>query len=251
MIRTKRDMTVIELFKAGVERGGCWLMVMLAGIVLMVALMSQQQKNQQIAIQQNALILGLQTLQETIATDISMGVEIEDNPRIEEMLVRMLQSNASLQGANVINPQGLIMYSTNRAELQTPLASQLVAAIDQQSSAPNWQLQWGDWWLIGIPINNAHAEKIGHIFLSKPNLAHHSSREQDTFFNSELATSLILSLAVCSAIGIGIILLLGVHARYLQRAFDPEMQSTLVLIQDAKNQIHQGLNDLDLLEQKE
>lgn len=251
MHQIKRDSNTGSAMRAGIERGGCWLLVVLAGVLLMVALMSQQQKTQQLAIQKNALTLGLQTLQESIATDISIGMEIEDNPRIEYMLTRMLQSNTSLQSVNVINQQGLVIYSTNRAQLQTRLPDQLLHLIRQQEKADNWQLQWDNWWFLGVPINNAHAEEIGHIFLSKASATQQDTAEQNTLFTTELLDSLALSLLACALTGAGIVFLLGVQATKNQGSSEHQMQNAMEIIQSTQNQLQQGFVELDRLEQKE
>lgn len=250
MIEFKRDSKAGLSLKAGIERGGCWLLIVLAGVVLMVALMSQQQKAQQLAIQQEVLALGLQTLQDSIAADISMGVAIEDNPRIEHMLALLLQSNSSLQSANVINQQGLIIYSTNRAQLHTQLPAQLLTLIHQQAKLDNWQLQWGNWWLLGMPINNAHAEEIGHIFLSAPPVTSQGLSKHGALFSTELAPSLVLSLLACVFIGAGIVFLLGVQARQDQHSFEPQLHDAMKAMRQARHQIQQGFDDLDRLEQK-
>lgn len=253
MYPTKRDIASWRIWRAGFERAGCWLLVVLAGVVLMVALMAQQQKVQQRAIQQQALTLSLQTLQDAIATDISMGVEIEDNPRIEPMLTRMLQSNPGLQSANVMNQHGRIIYSSNRAQLQTQLPAQLLSLIEQQPDQEpadhSWQLQWGNWWLTGVAIHNAHAEEVGHVFLSRASVE--EAQATHSVFSTELMHTLGLSVIACAAVGLGVIALLGIQAQKSIQRTRATLQITQDAIARAQHQIQQGFDELDRLEQKE
>lgn len=239
---------IITLFKSGFEACGLWLLIVLAGALLMAGLVAQQQDQQKIAIQEQAWILSLQGLQSTIGLEVSMGVDISDSPRIENLLTQVQQRHPDLQSVNVIDGRGMVLYSTNRAALQQSLPLAVLQAAHSAAAAGHWQRQWGDWWFMGLPLHNAHTENIGHVLLSK---ARQSASPSTTGgLDLGLASALFQALAICITVGMCVVLWVGWSVQQRRKLLAPMMQDAMRSIEEAAQHIQQGFHDLDRLEQQ-
>ncbi|MDF1485826.1 hypothetical protein PY257_11650 [Ramlibacter sp. H39-3-26] len=146
------------------EIAGLWLLVVLAGIVLIACLLLDIRTQEEEAIQRARLSLTLAELQESIEGDLALGFDLPDNRGIPPQLDKALAGDAQLHAIDVVDRAGIALFSTDRGavgEALQPRVAQAAAAGTRQDRI--WSAPLGTEAVMGLPLHGPFGEVVGHI----------------------------------------------------------------------------------------
>ncbi len=156
-------------FAALWELAGLWLLIVLAGVVLIACLLLNIRAQEEQNIQQARLSLTLAGLQETIEGDLALGLDLPDHRAIQPKLERALSSDKQLHAIDVMDREGIALFSTDRGAIGEPLHPSVAIAADFGARHDRtWSARAGNEAVMGLPLHNAFGEVVGHISTSYP-----------------------------------------------------------------------------------
>lgn len=149
------------------ELAGLWLLILLAGVLLIAFLLLNIRAREEQGIQQARLSLTLTGLQEAIEGDLALGLDLPDQQGIQPKLERALSIDSHLHAIDVVDRAGIALFSTDRGaigEPSHPTITQAAEAGGQEDRA--WSTLVGSQAVMGIPLHNAFGEVVGHVNIS-------------------------------------------------------------------------------------
>lgn len=151
------------------ELAGLWLLIVLAGVLLIACLLLNIRTLEEQNIQQARLSLTLAGLQETIEGDLALGLDLPDHRAIQPKLERALSSDKQLHAIDVVDRGGIALFSTDRGAIGEPLHPNVARAADFGARHDRtWTARSGNEAVMGLPLHNAFGEVVGHITTSYP-----------------------------------------------------------------------------------
>lgn len=146
------------------EIAGLWLLVVLAGVVLIASLLLDARAQEEASTQRERLSLTLAELQESIEGDLALGFDLPDHHGLQPRLERALASDAQLYAIDVIDRRGTALFSTDRGavgEASQPRVARAADAGAQQDRI--WTAALGSESVMGLPLHGAFGDVVGHI----------------------------------------------------------------------------------------
>ena len=163
-------------FWAVLESAGLWLVVLLAGLVLMLAMLLALQHTEAQRLRDARLALVLQEMRESVELELALGLDLADIDQTRNVLESALRKDASLLSADVMDTRGLLLFSTDRGSVGETVASAVIQAAKQQtemkrgSSADESAAQQAHWSTpgesdrsLGLAIRNSFSQIVGYI----------------------------------------------------------------------------------------
>ncbi len=163
------------------EAGGLWLLIVLSGVLLIAGLLDHWRQQELQALERAQLQLTLLEVQGELEADLSLGLELEHNPRIQGLLAARLQNDTQLYSLEVLDADGRALFSTDPGTVGEPLPRAAQAAAQQGAA---WHRPWNAWIgatpVMGIDIRTPFGETAGHASATYASRAaeHLSSRRQ-------------------------------------------------------------------------
>lgn len=162
-------------FWAFLESSGLWLATLLIGMILMLAMLLAMQRTEAQLFRDARLALVLQEMRESVESELALGLELADIGQARNLLENALIKDPSLHSADVMDAQGLLMFSTDRGLVGESVPKALIAAAQQQtdnsSQSPAdamfrpryWTSADEDEGSLGLPIRNPFSQTVGYI----------------------------------------------------------------------------------------
>ena len=154
-------------FAALWELAGLWLLIVLAGVLLIAFLLLNIRTQEEQGIQRARLSLTLAGLQETIEGDLALGLDLPDHRAIQPKLEKALASDRQLHAIDVVDRAGIALFSTDRGTIGEPLHARVAQAAEAGARGNRtWTALVGNEAVMGLPLHNAFGEVVGHISTS-------------------------------------------------------------------------------------
>lgn len=146
------------------EIAGLWLLVVLAGVVLIASLLLDARARGEASAQRERLSLTLADLQESIEGDLALGFDLPDHHGIQPRLERALASDAQLYAIDVIDRRGTALFSTDRGAVGEASQPRVARAADAGALQGRiWTAALGSESVMGLPLHGAFGDVAGHI----------------------------------------------------------------------------------------
>lgn len=154
-------------FAALWELAGLWLLIVLAGVLLIAFLLLNIRTQEEQGIQRARLSLTLAGLQESIEGDLALGLDLPDLRAVQSRLEKALASDRQLHAIDVLDRAGIALFSTDRGAIGEPLHGRVGQAAEAGARGDRmWAAQIGTEAVMGLPLHNAFGEVVGHISTS-------------------------------------------------------------------------------------
>lgn len=154
-------------FAALWELAGLWLLIVLAGVVLIAFLLLNIRTQEEQGIQRARLSLTLAGLQESIEGDLALGLDLPDHRAMPSRLEKALASDRQLHAIDVVDRAGIALFSTDRGAIGEPLHARVAQAAEAGAHGDRtWIALVGTEAVMGLPLHNAFGEVVGHISTS-------------------------------------------------------------------------------------
>lgn len=140
-----------------------WLLIVLAGVLLVAFLLLNLRTQEEQGIQRARLSLTLAGLQETIEGDLALGLDLPDHRAIQPKLEKALANDRRLHAIDVVDRAGIALFSTDRGTIGEPLHAQVANAAGAARANHAWTALVGNEAVMGLPLHNAFGEVVGHI----------------------------------------------------------------------------------------
>ena len=162
-------------FWAFLESAGLWLATLLIGIILMLAMLLALQRTEAQLFRDARLALVLQEMRESVESELALGLELADIEQTRNLLENALRKVPSLHSADVMDAQGVLLFSTDRGLVGESVPTAFIAAAQQQTenasqspaealSRPRyWATAYEDERSLGLPIRNPFSQTVGYI----------------------------------------------------------------------------------------
>lgn len=150
---------------AALEIGLAWLLAVVAGVVLAGALLAQAQASQLAALREGRVYLLLDGLRERLETDLSLGLDLADHPRTQQMIEAALGRQTGLRVLELVAADGRTLFSTDRAAIgeSLPPAALGVARAAVELGQRQWRKFDGVDHVLGVPVVDAAGQPAGHL----------------------------------------------------------------------------------------
>jgi hypothetical protein len=185
---------------ACLEACGAWMLVLLGGVVLMLALVLGLQRQAVQGMRDARLQIALQDVRERLETDLALGFELAGSARAQSLLEDTLAQDASLVAAEVFDPQGISLFNTDRGSIGERVPESWLTATaglraPGQPNAGGRTLLWsaseaGDT-AVGTAVLGPFGETSGHISLTSASASLPPAR-------ALLLATALLVLALCA-----------------------------------------------------
>lgn len=159
---------------AVLESAGLWLTVLLTGLVLMLAMLLALQRTEAQQFRDARLTLVLQEMRESVELELALGLDLADIGQTRHLLEDALRKDASLLSADVMDTQGLLLFSTDRGSVGETVARAVIQAARQQTKSTgdnansatqqaHWSTPGEDDRSLGLAIRNSFSQTVGYI----------------------------------------------------------------------------------------
>lgn len=163
MSTRNHDTPARSLVRPLLEAAGLWLLIVLSGVLLIAGLLDHWRQQELQALERAQLELTLLEVQGEIEADLSLGRELEYNPRVQGLLLSRLHNDAQLYSLEVLDPDGRALFSTDRGTVGELLPPEALAAAQQGAALRRpWNASMGATPVMGIDIRTPFGETAGH-----------------------------------------------------------------------------------------
>lgn len=229
---------------ACVELAWRWWLVAMAGLLLLMALLTGLQRTQAQGLREARLEIALQSLRERLETNLALGFDLAGSHQAQAMLEDLLADNPTLVAAEVFDASAISLFSTDRGAIGEKIPADWLlasartptqAATDAQAPATaSWRVVGQDDFTLGLPVRGPFGELVGQVCIT-----------------SALAPSPSLwpVLAATLAAALGVSLVVFLLAGFLLRALaagrdEAVMDSAAARLQAAEQRIASSLDGM-------
>ncbi len=180
-----------------IEAGGLWLLILFAGVLLIAGLLNHLRQHELQTLERAQLELTLREIKGGLEGDLSLGMELRNNHRIQPLLESSLEKDGQLYSLDVLNGDGQALFSTDRGTVGEPLPPTALAAAQQADLLQQaWHAHIGTTPVMGAVLRGPFGETAGHVS------ATYASRMTGHAADSALTTSVVLTLLATALAGI-------------------------------------------------
>jgi hypothetical protein len=178
------------------EVGGLWLLIVLSGVLLIAGLLDHWRQQELQTMERAQLELTLREIQGELEGELSLGTELQHNPRIQSLLQSHLQEDTQLYSLDVLDQDGRALFSTDRGTVGEPLPP-LAQAAAQQGAARRqpWHALIESTPMMGLDVRTPFGETAGHAS------ATYASRATEYLSDPILTPALLLCLLATALAG--------------------------------------------------
>lgn len=195
------------------EAGGLWLLIVLAGVLLIAGLLDHWRQQELQTMERAQLELTLREIQGELEGDLSLGTELQHNPRIPGLLQSHLQKDPQLHSLDVLDQDGRALFSTDGGTVGEPLpAPARVAAQQGAARHQPWHALIESTPMMGLDLRTPFGETAGHAS------ATYASRATGYLSDPILTPALLLCLLVTALAGMAAVWLATAAQRRLLQA---------------------------------
>lgn len=229
------------------EAGGLWLLIVLGGILLIAGLLDHWRQQELQGIERAQLELTLREIQDELEADLSLGRDLQSNPRIQGLLERQLAKDAQLHSLDVLGPDGRALYSTDRGSVGEPLPPGVQAAARQGAAQRRpWHAQIASVPVMGVDLRSAFGETAGHVS------ATYASHAAGYVAGRMLTAPVLLSLLATALGGVAAIwLATRAQRRLLQAQSQGPLARVHAQLAATRVRLDEGASRLDAVEHME
>lgn len=229
------------------EAGGLWLLIVLGGVLLLAGLLDHWRQQELQTLERAQLELTLREIQGELEGDLSLGIELQHNPRIQRLLESHLPQDTQLYSLDVLDAAGRALFSTDRGTVGEPLPPLAQAAALQGAARHQpWQALIESTPVMGMDLSQPFGETAGHVS------ATYATRTSGYFSDRLLTTPLLLTLLATALGGTLAVWLATAPQRRLRRA---QAQGRLARIEAqlaaTAQRLDEGAQRLDAVERME
>lgn len=146
------------------EVAGLWWLILCAGVLLIAVLLLRVYGTEVNHIQHARVSLTVTELQESIETDIALGLDLSENRAIQAQLERALAADPALHAIEVVRKDGVALFSTDRGAIgESWQPAVAVAAAQGEQQRRQWTATLGGEAITGVLLQNAFGEVVGHV----------------------------------------------------------------------------------------
>lgn len=150
-----------------IEAGGLWLLVLLAGVLLIAALFNHLRQHELQTLERAQLELTLLDIKGELEGDLSLGMDLHDDPRIQPLLESHLEKDAQLYSLELLAEDGRALFSTDRGIVGELLPPAVLATAQQAASRQEaWHARIGATPVMGVVLRGPFGEIAGHVSAS-------------------------------------------------------------------------------------
>jgi len=165
---------------ACLESGGVWLLIWLAGSVLILALILGLQREAVQDMRDVRLQIDLHDIKERLEADLALGFALGDSAHAQALLEEALAQDASLVSAEVFDLQGVSLFNTDRGSIgesvpdawRAATAKSVGQGVRQPSErALRWSSSVGGDATVGVAVLGPFGETTGYVSLTSASAA--------------------------------------------------------------------------------
>ena len=180
------------------EAGGLWLLVLLAGVLLIAALFNHLRQHELQTLERAQLELTLLDIKGELEGDLSVGMDLHDDPRIQPLLESHLEKDAQLYSLELLSEDGRALFSTDRGIVGEPLPPAVLATAQQAAAQQQaWHAQIGATPVMGVVLRGPFGEVAGHVSASYASRA--AGHAMDRAMTLSVAMALLATVLAGSA----------------------------------------------------
>jgi hypothetical protein len=195
------------------EVGGLWLLIVLSGVLLIAGLLDHWRQQELQTMERAQLELTLREIQGELEGELSLGLELPHNPRIQGLLEKHLPTDPQLHSLDVLDSAGRALFSTDRGTVGEPLPPPALAAALQGAARHRpWQALIESTPVMGLDLSQPFGENAGHVS------ATYATRTTGYFSDQLLTPALLLTLLATALAGMTVGWLAAAPQRRLRRA---------------------------------
>lgn len=195
------------------EVGGLWLLIVLSGVLLIAGLLDHWRQQEMQTIERAQLELTLLEIQGELEGELSLGMELQRNPRIQGLLESHLRKDPQLHSLDVLDEHGRALFSTDRGTVGEPLPPYArTAALQGAQRHRPWHALIESTPVMGVDMRTPFGETAGHVS------ATYASRAAGYFSDRILTAPLLLTLLATALGGVAAVWLATGPQRRLLRA---------------------------------
>ncbi|MEO5671726.1 MAG: hypothetical protein ABIR26_13615 [Ramlibacter sp.] len=187
---------------ACLEVAGLWWALTTAGMVLLVGVLLAVQGLEAQSLQNLRLQITLQEVRERLETELAWGFELAASGVAQTLLEDTLTHDASLLAVEVLGPDGISLFSTDRGSVGERVPDAWLAAMADLSRMPLndpghavWTVAAGHDSTLGLPLHGPFGEVAGHVVATSQRMRPPSAR-------SFLAAATMIWIAFSFAAGV-------------------------------------------------
>ena len=180
------------------EVGGLWLPIVLCGVVLIAGLLGQWRQQELRSMERAQLELTLLEIQGELEGDLSLGMDLAHNLRIQRLLDSRFEKDPQLYSLDVLDASGRALFSTDRGTVGEPLPPPArAAALQGAAQRRPWLALIASTPVMGVDVRNPFGETAGHVSAS------YASRADGQAAGQAQALPLLLALLATALAGVG------------------------------------------------
>lgn len=226
------------------EAGGLWLLVLLAGVLLIAALFNHLRQHELQTLERAQLELTLLEIKGELEGGLSLGMDLHNDPRIQPLLESHLEKNAQLYSLELLNEDGRALFSTDRGIVGEPLPPAVLATAQQGASQQlAWHAHIGATPVMGVVLRGPFGEIAGHVS------ATYASRTAGHAADRAMSISVVLALLATTLAGSAAVWLATRSQRQLLR--QPSQDQPAPPVHAARQRLDYGSARLDEMERIE
>lgn len=229
------------------EAGGLWLSILLLGVLLITGVLDHWRQLELQTLERTQLELTLLEIKGGLEVDLALGMDLHNNPRIQTLLESSLEKDAQLYSLEVLDENGLTLFSTDRGVIGEPLAPHAQAAAQQGAEQQTtWHTQIASTPVMGVAVRGPFGEVSGHVSVS------YDSRTSD-YFAGHALTAHVLATLLATALGglLAIWLAMRPQRQLLAQQSQGRLAEINALLRAARQRLDDGAARLDEVERIE
>lgn len=195
------------------EVGGLWLLIVLGAVLLIAGLLDHWRQQEMQILERAHIELMLRDIRGELEGELSLGTELQHNPRIEGLLQSHLQQDTQLYSLDVLDQDGRALFSTDRGTVGEPLPPLAqAAALQGAASRQPWNAFIESTPMMGLDVRTPFGETAGHVS------ATYASHAVAALSSPMVSGPLLLSLLATALAGMFAVWLATGHQRRLRHA---------------------------------
>lgn len=229
------------------EVGGLWLLIVLSGVLLIAGLLDHWRQQELQGIERAQLELTLLEIQGELEGELSLGMDLANNPRIQGLLENHLDKDPQLYNLEVLDDDGRVLFSTDLGSVGEQLpANAQAAALQGAAQHRPWHALMALAPVMGVDVRGPFGETAGHVSAS------YASRALGYFADQIVTRPLLFTLLVTALGGVAAVWLATQPQRRLRHAQSLGLLTRIdVQLAATRQRLDDGAERLDAVERIE
>jgi len=145
------------------EAGWTWLLVLLAGLILIAALLVSVQGREVEDLRVARLGVTLSELRERLEKDLTLGFDLAENTRAQALIEDLINRDRGLDAIEIFDVNNISLFNTDRGSVGERVPYAWSDAVMRSSRARDWQVTGTYEAVSGITIFGPFGEPAGYV----------------------------------------------------------------------------------------